>query len=573
MPKVRFSVNHGAYLLTKDETDDIFEEGKPVLTKLEKSLKEKLEGARLHCHQQKRTAKPESLSKKLNKTHWIIFYCECKKEFKIEYTLPITEDGLTVVVKKPIQEECECATLPPRLEPICGAARTELKKKLTLAPASEVCKQIYDKPRKPGDLEGVVPLTTAHKAAQEKRAEHDLAVDPVTDVQMRRRQGKLSNLAEVSDYRSETDKKPRFRMILTTDGLINVTEKFLKDRQLTFKRLLLDATGKITKKVNEDHELLHHVLLAPIPKKDSDECYLVPVGEMVSDDGTGKNIAYFLDFILSQISPGALKRLNQIGTDDSWANIHGILKLSDTNINEFLSLSYTAFYSNGADIPPKLLTIVSPGLCYSHISKNWKKDLDRNYEDDKDTKRSIKACFAALTTITEPEKLDQHLKALLVLLASKFQSANYKAAHKKLSTLHGFQPDDNQGSQDNEILDDIATREPSGIIFRDSPFWQHFNGFIEEQNKIPSSSKCLTANKFFNVEFLNKFLKHYVSVLPLWTVFVSRLIDENAKRNNNGRIESSFQKLKDSCAANRLEIGPLASIKVLSLYFTEILFI
>lgn len=54
-------------------------------------------------------------------------------------------------------------------------------------------------------------------------------------------------------------------MILMSNGAIQAAGAFLMDKKSQpFKRLLLDATGKVTAPIYEQL-LLHHVLLAPIP--------------------------------------------------------------------------------------------------------------------------------------------------------------------------------------------------------------------------------------------------------------------------------------------------------------------
>lgn len=119
------------------------------------------------------------------------------------------------------------------------------------------------------------PIHIYKTALAETRSASDLDIDPVADIVKRFQAGTTKNIAEVHLYKIADDK--RFRIILTTEHANDVLKEFLmdKDRQ-PFKRLLLDATGKVTAPIN-GRAVLHHVLLVPIPKSDKEQCFLVPV--------------------------------------------------------------------------------------------------------------------------------------------------------------------------------------------------------------------------------------------------------------------------------------------------------
>ena len=152
--------------------------------------------------------------------------------------------------------------------------------------------------------------------------------DHIIDVIKRFQDQSLSNLAEVSVYKNKEGQN-KFRMILIDKNQLEILANWLKQKKHNnFKRIHLDATGKITMKIFES-ELLHHVMIIGMPKADGqDVCNLVPVGEMVSDDSTGENIGYFAGFVLSRVTEACLNHLIQIGTDDSWANVHAIFSIN-----------------------------------------------------------------------------------------------------------------------------------------------------------------------------------------------------------------------------------------------------
>lgn len=314
--------------------------------------------------------------------------------------------------------------------------------------------------------------------------------------------------------------------------------------------------SKITRKIGKK-ALLHHVLLVTFKKKDSDECYLVPIAEMITDDSTGTNIAYFLNKVKSRVSPTLFKLLSQIGTDDSWPNIHAILSLSNINISEYLVLAYTLFKTIGKNVPKKLLNVVSPAFCFSHLSKNWSKDMEKSY-DDINTQRQMRRYWSFLTTISDAKQLDEAIKAILVLLASPRKGKLFTVALQLLEDRWGTEltSDDKMPTVQEAAID-----EPVGkAIYRDSPFYQKYRHYVDCLAFEKSSSKAV--NLFHSTSLLEKFLMHYVAVLPFWTVIVARLYHNTAERSNNGRIECSFRLLKSDLDKKVRELNERGNIKI-----------
>lgn len=490
------------------------------------------------------------------KTKSIIAKCGCDKRYRLDYVLPETDLDVTVTVMREEGPPCDCASKSPKLAQIRGSRRKALGEVLMVQPTKEICAAVFDKKKDKGDIEGVIQAATAWKVAQEARSsqDHDKH-DDLADIQKHFLKQTIDHMAEVSVYKNKSDEQC-FRMIMTSQELIAVLEKYLKDiTRHPFKRVLLDATGKITRKVFEK-QLLHHVLLVAYPKKDSDECYLVPVAEMVTDDSTGRNISYFLKFIQYRVSASVFKLLKQVGTDDSWANIHGILSLCDTNITQYLQLAFTVFKKDSTKVPPKLLELVSPAFCFSHLSKNWKKDMDVYTEVE--IRRQMRGWWQSLTTIGDAKQLDTAIKAILVLLATPRKGDEYSKAERVLTNIWANQVlDEAMGEASAEAEID----EPLGkVIYKDSPFYKRYKGFVSAQKFKRSHSS--EPNPYFSKELLAKFLKHYLAVLPFFTIIISRFQNESAERSNNGRIECSFRHLKDALDADKLRLTELGNIKL-----------
>lgn len=204
----------------------------------------------------------------------------------------------------------------------------------------------------------------------------------------------------------------------------------------------------------------------------------------------------------------------------------------------------------------KVLAIIEPAYCYSHVTKNCKKDLERWYSDAC-TRRFIKACMAAMTTVADASELEAHIKSLLVLLGNPYEDAAFKDAHHKLAVLHGFADDG------DDMANEVDISEPVGeAIYKDPPYYQHFAQSLHKQLEKSKPRKHLVSNKFYSEGFKVNFLQRYIALLPLWTAFVGRLIHEIVTRSNNARIESSFHVLKAAIRDKSHELGQIGSIRV-----------
>lgn len=485
----------------------------------------------------------------------VFVYCsECQKQYKLQLLLDGTnaDDRLKINVSTQEENACQCSKKTIQVR---GQDREILKTKLQNRTPSQIYSESYFQPLK--DENPPPPkVGTLKTALHELRSQSDLdPKDELNDVFLRYRSKQLNNIAEISVYKVPSGE--RFHIILTSDHAVEVAQKFLMEKsRFPFKRLLLDATGKITARVN-DKAILHHVLLAPILKQESEICFLVPVGEMITDDQTGENIGHFLRFILNRFTVPALKRLKQIGTDDSWANVHAIFSLTPgMTVTKYLKLSYDVFMEKSAST--ELLSCVAPAYCFSHFSKNWRNDINAAYKDF-DTRQTVRAVLTEMTTIADVEFLKQFINAFIILLLSQRKTKILDAA-RVILRAHSSAKSPEKNLQDQS--QPISTNLTGKALYKDSPFFQHFNNAIEKFELNPAALEGTEENKFFCKSLLDKILKHYLPYLPFWTIFISRIQDSSATRSNNARVERFFLSLKDDCVAEEKSLSRLGSIKV-----------
>lgn len=360
----------------------------------------------------------------------LLYCCGCNKRYKLEFSNTAIEVMHCIAVSSPDDRLCICAPTTPQLR---ADDRKAVKEQLKLKTPTQLRRELFSQPLSQNSPPPIT-FNSLKMVLHEMRSDEDLdKKDAINDVILRFRTKQLNNIAEVALY--TTDKGERFRMILTTDHAIETLKRYLMNKDIQpFKRLLLDATGKITAPVHGSSALLHHVLLAPIQKQEGDEeCWLFPVGEMVTDDQTGKNISHFVNHILDRLSAATRKCLHQIGTDDSWANVHAIISATPgMTVTKFLKLSFDVF--RGEEPSKELLDTIAPAYCFSHLSKNWKNDIMAQYGKDASTVRhTVRAALTVITTIADPLLLDWFIRCFIILLGSKHVSQPVEDARKHLA--------------------------------------------------------------------------------------------------------------------------------------------
>lgn len=529
------------FVLSQEELQLVFQaDGQPDTAALKKFFGEKKAGT-INVKGRRQTANQGK----------VLLYCsDCKKEYKLAYNISDINkgDGFRFSVFGKDERICIC---PKRTPQVRGKERDQLKSKLKEQTVSQICSSMFAM-QLPPDAPPPIARSTVQTALQELRGSNDLdPKDQLNDLFMRFNSNRQNNIAEVSVYSLPGGK--RFRMILLTDRTVQVLQDYLMEKtRRPFKRILLDATGKITANVQE-RAVLHHVLLAPIPKSASECCFLVPVGEMVTNDQTGENIGHFLRFVLSRVTATAFKRLHQIGTDDSWANVHAIFSVTPgMSVTRYLQLSFNVF--KGDEASSERLACISPAYCFSHFSKNWRNDLAAAY-NDAHIRHTVRAVLTQMTTIADPMELEQYIRAFFCLVLSETKTHLYFEARRVLGQLDGI-----EGSIEQHELE---IEEPlHKTLYQDSPFYQHFNDLAN--NVLESFEFEIEGepNEYHSITFFNKVLKHYLPYLPLWTIFISRLQHETAERSNNARVERSFLALKNACEDESKLLTRLGCIKL-----------
>lgn len=215
---------------------------------------------------------------------------------------------------------------------------------------------------------------------------------------------------------------------------------------------------------------------------------------------------------------------------------------------------------------------ILPILCFSHLSKNLKADINEHYED-KTVRGFIAALIGGMFEIDDVRVLDNYIKKFLTLLSVPIKDSMYNLnfiffrAHFKSSpvrTLRVLSPKQN-----------IIEWQDFKSIYASSKFHQFYSSHVHEvRDSVKSTEerlakrklvyktakKPLRNNEFASAQFVDVFTRKYLSILPMWSIFISKMRDKTAKtvselRGNNGAIEKYFHELKEELDSNELEFG------------------
>lgn len=133
-----------------------------------------------------------------------------------------------------------------------------------------------------------------------------------------------------------------------------------------------------------------------------------------------------------------------------------------------------------------------------------------------------------------------------VLLLSPSMTSAFAKARSMLVKL--------DETPEEDSVTEILERPVGSAMYQNSLL--SFNMVVEELEV-----RNHVQNKFYSPTLMEKILKHYLSCLPFWAIFVSRLQDPSAKRSNNTHIERSFRSMRDGCEYEKKCVGRYAEFR------------
>lgn len=366
--------------------------------------------------------------------------------------------------------------------------------------------------------------------------------------------------------------------------IINVCTILLKPSQLdvlqlwvrknVFRRVYLDATGSILRKVSHTSpELLHHVLLISIHVADDPRMMPFNVAEMITSSQSMLTIKHFLEIVkklANDHKPSTTQLFHEVVTDKSFANIGAILlAFNNLKLSEYLEKCWAIL-----NIPDqrqqkeaiKGLTVVR--LCSSHTCKTMR-DLVNASFGDRNAKFTVCGMIAHMFNITQVEQLLKYCENFLFCLLSEFVGPNMRAAGVNNKTILartlgcGQVIDLIKMEDEEEMAGSLNVDTPENItshnaIYKSSRVYQRLKQFTEECEFDTAGEP----NKFYNEKFADNFLKCHLSYILLWGNVMTAIRDDKVARANNGIIENSFAMKKREVRESKHKIGSFGKIKI-----------
>ena len=365
-------------------------------------------------------------------TTTLYLYCFCSKPYRLSYPhvlIKKDEDLIMNVTSKP--GECTCAA-SPKTRQVRGEARAMLQENMKILTNNQMRQTAVEKADIDKTVRGNFQDIKSRKVYSKIRAEmiskNDEHVDDLIDIHLKATKGKINNVLQLTTF-------PSVNIISSTNDQLKVLIDFLKKEPKV--RLLFDATAKIIRKFQpESKDVQIHALIFPVPKKESNECYLLNIAELITNNHTGANLSNFFIVIRNRIKElSQLTRIaDEIGSDFCFAALNAILSLSNVSMKEFLQKSFEVFETND---PTPIKDITLPVLCTSHLTKNIKRDINESFQEKCD-QRFIAAIIGGIIEITGTETLKSYIEKTIIFLSSQFENKNFKYAKDWLRGHHGF---------------------------------------------------------------------------------------------------------------------------------------
>lgn len=255
-----------------------------------------------------------------------------------------------------------------------------------------------------------------------------------------------------------------------------------------------------------------------------------------------------------------------INVDWSWALIGGIMR---ANNKQYLIAEYIQdCYQLCMDIK-KPLDFMGIHFCYNHFMKVFANDL-KNIKTPIQIRKRLMDCMRLAVRLRNLEDLNKWFRLVVIVFSSKLRTKIFESAYQDLKV---FISDQNMGAEENydedkpiekeemNVINDIevsflkedfydAKNTKKKRIFKDSPFFHHFNEIYAsatnelEASKDPDGS--YNDNIFYFPKFLGKLLEKYMSVVCFWSNLVVSRVDGKVEIVSNARIENFFRLLKHS---------------------------
>lgn len=361
----------------------------------------------------------------------------------------------------------------------------------------------------------------AQKLASRERLKNDLHAEDLMDLILRQ-QNQGNNGSE--KFIQQISLTPFYVVMINESGAKMLMENC---HLLVDLDVHIDATGAIIRQLKgvTTKRIYYYSICVRIPSKQVGASgNIVELAAMVSEAHSQKYIGNFINLtkqFYAKIN-GQWRFLTWV-TDFSFATLNAIsFNFFNDTLIAYLKSKFLQWETHEIDKEFKIK------LCGAHLMKNYTNDTKRT-KVNKDIKHSMNRMFGIFFQIREKETYLKYLKKFLIILSSKKKNQIFVKTMNEIETLSESENIEKTTKQIETEYSEIEKVEKSKEEedeeetfkeqYKQSPFYQEALKVVEEIEKEIENSldnDVAENNPFYNLEFRQVFLQHYIAYAPLW---------------------------------------------------------
>lgn len=380
-----------------------------------------------------------------------------------------------------------------------------------------------------GNYQNIKSPEVTRRARSEALSRHDNHKDEIFDIML---------LMRIDSSYIKCAGQPFFVHMYSLEQL-EICKQVQKTESLT---LHIDATGGVVRPPpTAEKRVLYYAGVIRVRKINS----VIPILEMIStchdSYSIGNWLLNFKSFCAKQKIRWPL--FPQVVTDFSFAIINAVVSnwLGYRNLVDYLNTCFDYLFGHNS----KIALSSTLHICCSHFMKIIANDVNKSCKT-KVEKRFFKEVLGSVFNICTIEAFIHWHYNFFTVTHSIYKSVVVEKAIMSLYETNSAWLDEDD--YNSEYLKMGSTYE---TIYQSSNFYRYF---VDEGDKIMKQIKLhennemeFIENNFYNTHLYDTVLKKYIAYLPLWSgLLLNRNEGEYEERKSNATVENWFGQIKNS---------------------------
>lgn len=421
---------------------------------------------------------------------------------------------------------------------ISRANRSDLKKKLLFKTVEALSEELFETQdtefaEKHNTIKTSSTDDVLRKMKSEALQEQDNEKDDFQDLYVE----SLKQINKPDRFIQRLSANP-FYVICYSKMQTNLFKSKIKSLKTEKVILYIDATGGIIRPPNpKSKTIYYYALIFPIKFSDRDPNSPFPLSDFVSASHSHETIGEWLRAVKKNLEREVSRRplIDGIVTDFSFAQINALVEVfNGVDVVEYLKICYSKMKN---EKEKEHFTYIF--LCCSHLMKNITNDINKYFPINSKSTKFLKEIISSIFILKTYVDIQNVFSNLIVLLKSKFINSDTELCMLKLTEIiknHNIETFDDINEtvlETDEIIDVIFVDKYNKTIYEQSPFYLDFVNITNSYVFDGDSRDKL--NALFCIEFLEMFLKKYITFLPMWGGCFTF-----GKRKSNSHVENYF---------------------------------